>query len=136
MMVDPRNSYEMVGVLREVFGVADHDLAIFSDGVGNRFRIDGESAGTGIVSSPLGLLNEIRQQIHDRSLFEAVNLLVEGTQLRRRLASLPREDFNDLEDELDTLLALTAEAEAQGVTLAGFAEKLRLNFLLQRDVRR
>ena len=136
IMVDPQNAYEIVGVLREVFGIADHDLAIFSEGFGNRFRIDIDLSVTGIVSSPLRLLAQTRRQIEGRSLFDAVKLLVEQTQLRQKLASLPREDFPDLEDELDILLALTAEAEAQGATLADFAEKLRLDFLLQRDVRR
>ncbi len=55
---------------------------------------------------------------------------------RQRLASLPREDFTDLEGELDTILTLTAEAEARGDTLSDFAEKMRSEFLLQRDVRR
>ena len=136
IMVDPRNAYEIAGVLREVFGLADHDLAIFCEGDGNRFRIDADLAVTGVVSSPLRLLTETRQQIEGRSLFDAVKLLVERTQLRERLASLPREDFTDLEGELDTLLALAAEAEARGATLADFAEKLRLDFLLQREVRR
>ena len=136
IMVDPRNAYEIAGVLREVFGLADHDLAIFCEGDGNRFRIDADLTVTGVVSSPLRLLTETRQQIEGRSLFDAVKLLVERTQLRERLASLPREDFTDLEGELDTLLALAAEAEARGATLADFAEKLRLDFLLQREVRR
>ena len=71
-----------------------------------------------------------------RALFDAVKILVEQTQLRQKLASLPPEDFTDLEGELDTLLTLAAEAEARGATLADFAEKLRSDFLLQRDVRR
>ncbi len=29
-MVEPLNHYEIVGVLREVYGVSDHDLAVFS----------------------------------------------------------------------------------------------------------
>ena len=40
-----------------------------------------------------------------------VKFLVEQTQLRQRLVSLPREDFIDLEGEVDALLALAAEAE-------------------------
>jgi ATP-dependent exoDNAse (exonuclease V) beta subunit len=136
IMVDPQNAYEIVGVLREVFGLADDDLAIFSDGHGERFRIDTELSVTGIVSSPLRLLTETRRQMQGRALFDAVELLVEQTQLRQKLASLPREDFSDLEGELDTLLALAAEEEARGATLSDFAEKLRLDFLLQRDVRR
>lgn len=136
VMIDPRNAYEIVGVLREVFGIADHDLAVFSEGNGNRFCIDSVMAATGVVSSPLRLLAEIRQKLEGRSLFEAVKLLVDQTELRQRLASLPREDFSDLENELDTLLALAAEAEAGAATLSDFVEKLRLDFLLQRDVRR
>jgi ATP-dependent helicase/nuclease subunit A len=136
IMVDPQNAYEIVGVLREVFGVTDHDLAIFSEGDGKRFRIDTDLSVTGIVSSPLRLLTETRRQMQDRALFDAVKVLIEQTQLRQKLASLPREDFTDLEDELDTLFALAAEAEARGATLADFAEKLRSDFLLQRDVRR
>src|SRR4029077_16702813 len=56
IMVDPQNAYEIVGVLREVFGIPDHDLAIFSEGAGNRFRIDADLSVTGVVSSPLRLL--------------------------------------------------------------------------------
>src|SRR5206468_3089066 len=58
------------------------------------------------------------------------------TQLQQRLASLPGEDFTDLEGELDTLLTLAAEAESRGDTLGEFVEKMRSDFLLQRDVRR
>jgi ATP-dependent exoDNAse (exonuclease V) beta subunit len=135
VMVDPRNAYEIVGVLREVFGIADHDLAIFSEGEGSRFQIDVETLAEGVVSSPLRLLAETRRQIEGRAVFDAVQILVDQTQLRQKLASLPREDFSDLQGELDALLALAAEAETNGATLADFAEKLRLDFLLQRDVR-
>jgi ATP-dependent exoDNAse (exonuclease V) beta subunit len=135
VMVDPRNGYEIVGILREVFGIADHDLAIFSEGEGSRFQIDVETLAEGVVSSPLRLLAETRRQIEGRAVFDAVQILVDQTQLRQKLASLPREDFSDLQGELDALLALAAEAETNGATLADFAEKLRLDFLLQRDVR-
>jgi ATP-dependent exoDNAse (exonuclease V) beta subunit len=121
--------------LREVFGIADHDLAIFSEGEGSRFQIDVETLAEGVVSSPLRLLAETRRQIEGRAVFDAVQILVDQTQLRQKLASLPREDFSDLQGELDALLALAAEAETNGATLADFAEKLRLDFLLQRDVR-
>jgi ATP-dependent exoDNAse (exonuclease V) beta subunit (contains helicase and exonuclease domains) len=136
IMIDPRNVYEIVGVLREVFGIADHDLAIFCEGDGNRFRIDADLSATGVVSSPLRLLAATRRQMEGHSLFDAVKILVEQTQLRQRLASLPLEDFTYLEGELDTLLTLAAEAEARGDTLAEFVERMRSDFLLQRDVRR
>ena len=136
IMAAPRNSYEIVGVLREVFGIADHDLAIFCEGEGGRFQLDARQSATGVVSSPLRLLAETQQQMEGRALFDAVQFLVEQTQLRQKLASLPREDFDDLESDLDHLLAFAAEAEAEGTTLTDFAEKLRLDFLLPREVRR
>ncbi len=135
IMSDPRNSYEIVGVLREVFGIADHDLAIFSEGDGFRFRIDEPQAAKGVVSSPLRLLAEIRVAMQGRALFDAVQLLIERTQLRERLSALPPEDFADLDRDLTSLLALAAEEEASGATLADFADKLRADFLRQRDVR-
>src|SRR6202051_2263210 len=49
IMVDPLNAYEIVGVLREIFGVSDHDLAVFSGGQKARFRIDQVLAATGKI---------------------------------------------------------------------------------------
>jgi ATP-dependent exoDNAse (exonuclease V) beta subunit len=135
IMADSRNSYEIVGVLRELFGIADHDLAIFSEGEGTRFRIDESMAATGIVSSPLRLLAEIRKEIEGRALFDAIQVLIERTQLWERLATLPAEDFIGLERDLTSILALAAEEESGGATLADFAEKLRTDFLTPRDVR-
>ncbi len=136
IMIDPRNSYEVVGVLREVFGLSDHDLATFSETEANRFHVDVVPKITGIVSTPLRLLAETRQAMHGLPLFDAIKVLVEKTELRRKLNSLPPEDFPDLDGEIDTLLTLAAEEEAKGTSLAGLAEKLRADFLLQRDVRR
>src|SRR5205814_8656521 len=51
IMADSLNAYEIAGVLREVFGISDHDLAVFAEGEGSRFRIDEPKAATGIVSS-------------------------------------------------------------------------------------
>ena len=115
-MNDPRNVYEIVGVLREVFESPTMISAIFCEGDGNRFRIDADLSATGVVSSPLRLLAATRRQMEGHSLFDAVKILVEQTQLRQRLASLPLEDFTYLEGELDTLLTLAAEAEARGDT--------------------
>ncbi|MDQ6624908.1 MAG: UvrD-helicase domain-containing protein, partial [Verrucomicrobiota bacterium] len=135
IMVDPLNGYEIVGVLREVFGVSDHDLAVFSEGDGSRFRIDNELAAVGVVSSRLRKLAEIRREIDGRALFDAIRILIEETQLRERLASLPRDDFTGLAEELDSLLTSAAEAEANGVILADFAETLRADFKTPRNVR-
>jgi ATP-dependent exoDNAse (exonuclease V) beta subunit len=134
MMTEPLNGYEIAGVLREVFGIADADLAVFSEGDGSRFRID-DPRTAGIVGSRLRALAETRKAIEGKSLFEAVTILVRETQLDDRLNALPPEDFDDLAGELDALLALAAESEAQGATLTDFAEKLRADFETPREAR-
>jgi ATP-dependent exoDNAse (exonuclease V) beta subunit len=134
IMTEPLNSYEIVGVLREVFGLADADLALFAESDGSRFRID-DPRTAGVVGSQLRALVQTRKRIEGRSLFEAVTILVRETLLRERLSSLPPEDFDDLAGELDALLALAAEAEAQGATLTDFAEKLRADFETPREAR-
>ena len=135
IMTDPLNAYEIVGVLREIFGASDHDLAVFSEGQKARFRIDEIVSATGRISSVLHMLAEIRQRAEGLALFDAVTLIIEQTQLRERLLLLPATEFGDLARELDALLAQAAEAEANGMILAGFAEQLRNDFASPRAVR-
>src|SRR5436190_1753916 len=135
IMTDPLNAYEIVGVLREIFGVSDHDLALFSEGEKTRFRIDEIVSATGRISSVLHMLAEIRQRAEGLALFDAVTLIIEQTQLRERLLLLPATEFADLARELDALVAQAAEAEANGMILAGFAEQLRNDFASPRAVR-
>src|SRR5881398_920384 len=135
IMTDPLNAYEIVGVLREIFGASDHDLAVFSEGKSARFRIDEILSATGRISSRLRTLAEIRQRAESLALFDAVALIVEQTQLRARLLLLPATEFGDLARELDALLAQAAQAEADGMILAEFAERLRDDFTTPRAVR-
>src|SRR6266481_3668796 len=135
IMTDPLNAYEIVGVLREIFGASDHDLAVFSEGQKARFRIDEILSATGRISSLLRTLAEIRQRAEGLALFDAVTLIIEQTQLRDRLLLLPATEFGDLARELDALIAQAAEAEANGMILPGFAEQLRNDFTSQRAVR-
>jgi ATP-dependent exoDNAse (exonuclease V) beta subunit len=135
IMTDPLNAYEIVGVLREIFGASDHDLAVFSEGQKARFSIDEILSATGRISSLLRTLAEIRQRAEGLALFDAVTLIIEQTQLRQRLLLLPETEFGDLGRELDALLAQAAEAEANGMILAEFAEHLRNDFTTPRAVR-
>jgi ATP-dependent exoDNAse (exonuclease V) beta subunit len=135
IMTDPLNAYEIVGVLREVFGASDHDLAVLSEGQKARFRIDEIASATGRISSVLHSLAETRQRAEGLALFDAVTLIIEQTQLRQRLLLLPATEFGDLARELDALIAQAAEAEATGMILAGFAEQLRNDFASPRAVR-
>lgn len=135
IMVEAQNHYEIVGILREVYGVSDHDLAVFSEGHGERFQIETPRSAAGIVSSQIRDLAEIRSAILDLPLFAAVEQLITRTALRARLASLPPEDFKDPLGDLDTLMTLAAESAAAGATLADFAERLRSDMERQRPAR-
>jgi ATP-dependent helicase/nuclease subunit A len=135
IMARPRCAYEIAGVLREVFGISDHDLALFSRGYGDRFQIETQANGTDVVLQKLSLLTQIRSSILQLPLLDAVNEIVRQTQLRERLRALPQGDFENLEGELDALLALAAAAETERMTLSELADSLRLHFADARDVR-
>ncbi len=135
IMVEPRNGYELVGVLREVHGLSDHDLAQFSEGIGERFQIETPVAAAGRVSSTIAALAALRASVLELPLFAAVTQIVEQTALRERLALLPETDFNNPLGDLATLLTLAAEAGAAGATLADFADQLRAEMERPRPVR-
>jgi ATP-dependent exoDNAse (exonuclease V) beta subunit len=133
-LAEPLNSFELAGVLREIFGLSDHDLSEFVE-TGWRLQIAKPMAGTGEVADTLRLLAELRERVEARALFTAVCDAVETTKLRDRLLSLPARDFGDLAGELEDLLTLAAAEEAAGSTLATFAERLRRDFTATREVR-
>src|SRR3954467_3238362 len=127
-MVDPNASYEIVGVLREVFGLSDDELARFAQGDADKFQIERKTSGRGVVADMLNLLTRIRKSLPHQPLFSAVREIVGMTQLRERVRTLPREEFGDSANELDKLLSAAAGAEARQESLADFALTLRRNF--------
>jgi len=128
MMIDPNASYEIVGVLREVFGISDDELARFAQGEGYKFQIERRTPARGIVADTLNLLARIRETLPHQPLFSAVREIVRMTQLRERLRTLPREEVGDSINELEKLLSAAAASEAKQHSLADFALALRRNF--------
>jgi ATP-dependent exoDNAse (exonuclease V) beta subunit len=135
VLSQPRCGYEIAGLLRELFGISDHDLAVFSQGYGDRFQIETLSKGAGVVPKTLSLLAQLRLSILPLPLFDAINEIVSRTQLRERLNALPKNDFENLDGELDALLALAGSSEAEHMTLTEFAEHLRTHFADAREIR-
>ncbi|MEP7014801.1 MAG: UvrD-helicase domain-containing protein [Verrucomicrobiota bacterium] len=133
IMIDPNASYEIVGVLREIFGLSDDDLARFSQGDGPRFQIAEKISGRGTVPDTLNRLVRIREAITLQPLFSAVQEMVRTTQLRERLRSLPAAEFGGLCSELDNLLSTAAAEEARGLSLSDFAQNLRTKFHAVRE---
>ena len=87
IMADPLNGYEIAGVLREVFGISDHDLAVFAEGEGSRFRIDQATAAVGIVSSRLCALAQTRVNLDGQARFRCAQDL---GQKKRNYPRTPR----------------------------------------------
>ena len=133
IMVDPNASYEVVGVLREIFGLSDDDLHRFSQAYPTRFQIREHTSGNSVVAKTLNNLLRIRQAIVQQPLFSAVHEIVRCTQLRERLRSLPEEEFADLASELDEVLSITASAEARGLSLSDLGQILRTQFHATRE---
>src|SRR5437870_4825969 len=133
IMANPNASYEIVGVLREIFGLSDDDLHRFSQGYGARFQISERTRGRSSVADTLNRLVRIREAVAQQPLFSAVQEIVRTTQLRERMLSLPEEEFGDLDSELDALLSAAATAEARGFSLADFGQSLRGNFHATRE---
>jgi ATP-dependent helicase/nuclease subunit A len=128
IMVYPNASYEIVGVLREVFGISDDELARFAQGDGYKFQIERKTTGRGVVVDRLNLLRQVRETLPHQPLFSAVGEIVRMTQLRERLRTLPREEFGNSANDLEKLLSAAAAAEARQESLADFALTLRRNF--------
>ena len=135
IMAAPRDGYQIVGVLREVFGISDHELAAFSEAKGTRFQIAEPSTRSGLVAETLSLLAETRDRIIKLPLFTAMQEIASATRLRDRLLALPADECENSATELDDLLTLAASAEASEKTLADFAENLRADFSATREVR-
>jgi ATP-dependent exoDNAse (exonuclease V) beta subunit len=133
IMGDSNASYQIVGVLREVFGVSDDELARFSEGFGARFQIAQRTSGRGSVQDTLNGLVRIREAVAQQPLFTTVQEIVRTTQLRERLRSLPDEESGDPSAELDQLLTAAATAEARGLSLADFGQSLRTKFHATRE---
>ncbi len=133
IITDPNASYEIVGVLREIFGLSDDELARFSQQFGGRFQIAQRTSGRGSVPDTLNRLLRIREAIAHQPLFTAVQEIARTTQLRERLRSLPVEEFGDLNAELDQLLGAAASAEARGLSVADFGQSLQIKFHATRE---
>ncbi len=113
-------------MLREIFGVSDSDMAIFTAGNGERLRLDpGAVEDDDAVGRALRTLREATAGAGQEPLDRAVRRIVETTRLRERLHAIPDVDIEDVDRELDDFLARIANRAADGATLAELADDLR-----------
>jgi ATP-dependent exoDNAse (exonuclease V) beta subunit len=126
----PEDTFEIAGVLREILGVSDSDMALFTNGVGDKLRLDRASAnGDGAVEAALALLRQACDGSEVVPLHLAMGKLVETTHLRERLNAIAELEGDESDSELDELLGWVSERSAAGVTLADLAQELRLGLV-------
>lgn len=130
---EPRNSFEIVGVLREVFGIPDSELWKFARGDGKRFQIRDPVDGRGPVSAALNLLHGTRTVSQGLPLLQAVAMLVAETGLRDRLAAILPMELSHIDRQLDSLLSLASTAESAGCSMAELAADLTSGYSGQAD---
>jgi ATP-dependent exoDNAse (exonuclease V) beta subunit len=135
VLAEPRNAFELAGVLREIFGVSDHDLVVYTARDSSRLNIADPPGGRGSVARALRLLHELHERITGEPLLTQVKLIVAMTKLRARLLSLPSEEYENLGEMLDELVLAAAVVESEGLSLKAFADRLRDDFEKVREAR-
>ena len=131
---EPENAFEIAGLLREVFGISDHDLATYYQNwkknperfpaTAHALQILEPVENKGMVAEKLNLLSRARQQAVTLPLREAVTHLVDTLSLRDRLASLPLGHPSELSILLDALITQSGIAEAERMSLSEWAHSL------------
>lgn len=133
IMADPADSFEVAGVLRELYGLSDHDLAVHADGNGDRLHL--ASGHPGFVGAALEELHLLRERILPLPLFAAVEEIIHTTRLADRLAALPDDIAGEYHVQLEALLTAAATEEVDGAGLIEFAARLKADFSATREVR-
>jgi ATP-dependent exoDNAse (exonuclease V) beta subunit len=123
-VAEPKNGFEIVGALREVFGLSDQMLYDFAQ-TQSPFQIETRTEKAGTVADTLNLLHDARQQALRLPIVDAARHIVDITKLCRRLAVISSDGGAASTVFLDSLLAKAAEAEADGLSFPDWTELLR-----------
>lgn len=133
VLARPDDGFEVVGVLRELYGLTDEALARFAARHENPWSLraapdpNAASAREAVadpIAGVLDFLRALRAEIAALPLRDAARRAVEAVSLRERLEALALPELL-VDDPLESLLVRAAEAESDGASLAEFAETLR-----------
>ncbi|HMP75614.1 MAG TPA: UvrD-helicase domain-containing protein [Kiritimatiellia bacterium] len=124
VLAEPDNGFELVGVLRELYGQSDEELARWCEGDGTRWTLRAEPEGDGAPAAALRVLASLAREVAALPLRDAAQRAMDATALADRLRALALPDLA-VDDELESLRALAAQAESRDLSLRAFAEELR-----------
>jgi len=121
----PDDSFELAGVLREIYGISDHDIATYVCS-GCSLQITDKSEGEGPVEAILNDLNNISGAARGLSLRALAEYWVNKTDLRARVNCLP--GYVLQENMVNDLLLNASAAEEQGLSLHDWVEILKRKY--------
>jgi ATP-dependent exoDNAse (exonuclease V) beta subunit len=124
----PEDAFEIAGVLREIFGVADDAMAIFTHGDGEKLRLDRSAAEIPLDPVLAGALRVLRELVARASalpVHRTLEEIIARTGLRERLRAIDDFEFEDADENLDKVLATILDHATKGATLAAVAQELR-----------
>jgi len=126
---DPENSFELAGVLREIFGISDADLYSYVD-AGHILSTSVQPTGTSCVARALEQLARARKEFLEKPLPEAAREAVRILCLRQRIQAVSKDPGTSLRI-LETLIRRASDIENAGGSLSDWARTLRENGLAQ-----
>lgn len=128
ILAEPDNGFELVGVLREVYGLSDESLARWIAAREGGWTLRAEPDGDDAVSRVMRALAGLAREVAGLPLRDAAARAIEATALVERVRAIrAREGPRALpvEVEFEALCSLAAQAESEGLSLRAFAERLR-----------
>lgn len=134
ILEDPFNSFEIVGVLREVFGLSDHDIATFvhryyvTSGPKHPIQIFESSPDDTKVGKYLNRLHDLRKEVAPLPLCDLMHTLYEKLGMMARFEALPPEVLTEHCKHWGDLLKLVIDTEMKGGGLLDF-KKVLLSFI-------
>lgn len=131
---NPLDSFEIAGVLREIFGISDHDIAVYVQNRLSEDKLDlhplnilNPDVSGCVVGQTLKLLSDTFSFARQLSLRQTLDFWIRSCSLRERLALLPLKG-KDSNKIIDDLLIQATSAEEKGTCLKDFAQKLSQDF--------
>lgn len=127
----PRDNFELYGVLRDIFGISDHSLALYINnhykaGSTHPFRLDQMPVeSTSSVGSVLAFLHVLWKEVEGLALYEAVETILEKCQIRKRLEFVPGFSIENINTCYDLFRRETAVAESKQLDLTAWASRQR-----------
>lgn len=131
---EPENAFEIAGLLREVFGISDHDLVTYYQywkknpgrfpTTAHALQILHTVKHNSIVAEKLNLLTHARQHALTLPLHDAVTYLVDKIHLRERLSKLPLSDSTESQILIDNFITQSVIAETDRMSLSDWTHSL------------